>query len=124
MCPTTDGTGGQEKLAPFQHASLLQGLLLPKTPPCSPLLYLLFLLSHTSGKNKIKKQSTLSSHTRVVKKRQKKKMLSVVRRWAGSARKNHAVRRQVVYLRLHGRRLLFFYSSVLVLEFVYRSIAI
>lgn len=109
MCPTTDGTGGQEKLAPFQHASLLQGLLLPKTPPCSPLLYLLFLLSHTSGKNKIKKQSTLSSHTRVVKKRQKKKkMLSVVRRWAGSARKNHAVRRQVVYLRLHGRRLLFF----------------
>jgi hypothetical protein len=51
-------------------------------------------------------------------------MLSVVRRWAGSARKNHAVRRQVVYLRLHGRRLLFFYSSVLVLEFVYRSIAI
>lgn len=100
-------------------------LLLPKTPPCSPLLYyLLFLLSHTSGKNKIKKQSTLSSHTRVVKKRQKKKMLSVVRRWAGSARKNHAVRRQVVYLRLHGRRLLFFYSSVLVLEFVYRSIAI
>jgi hypothetical protein len=73
MCPTTDGTGGQEKLAPFQHASLLQGLLLPKTPPCSPLLYLLFLLSHTSGKNKIKKtEHTKLTHPRGKEKAKKK----------------------------------------------------